>query len=682
MADEQPWWTANLPSGAKPAETPALADAPTDQDWFVANVGSPPGGPAVTPGPASGLPAVGGPSGMTAAAARGATFGLSDVAGAAGAAAGAGLREVEQYLGGRTAPETMGEAYRRSLAQSRGEAQQYAAEHPVLSGIGSVAGALTAAPAEGAAALPTLGRQMLTGAGLGATTGAAGGFAESQQPGGNMIRDPITGAVVGAVAGGTLPVVGQLASRAISPLARAISGTATENQALRTIAQRQASDVAAGGPSLADALAAQPATGRPTTLADVGGANIQGLAGKVARGPGEGTQIATDFLNQRDAGAPGRMLQDVQDLMVPSGLPTGGADNMLAHLEQEQQQNARRLYDVAMTDPATGQARQITDPALMDLVKNSAPIQNAMNSVRNALPAYAGLPDSDMRLLHEAYKTVGNRAAQAVGNPDAYVLNKLQGDFRSALTAANPDYGAAASNFADYSRRMEAIDAGRKVFNQTPDQITQAMGQLSPEEQKMFRLGAADTVAKQVLGTSSGGNEALRIVGNQLRQEQLRPLFETQDQFDKFIQGATTENQLFRTKQAVLGGSQTAGRLAEDTGGVEGAARPLMTGAGLIATGEPVAMALGAGQVGTGISRLARAPEINAPEVNAAIARRLYNPDPAAQQQTLADILALRGPTAPRLAAPIGGLAGQLAGGPGMTSALNWTGSALPFLGR
>jgi hypothetical protein len=76
----------------------------------------------------------------------------------------------------------------------------------------------------------------------------------------------------------------------------------------------------------------------------------------------------------------------------------------------------------------------------------------------------------------------------------------------------------------------------------------------------------------------------------------------------------------------------------------------------------------------------ARPVEINAPAVNATIARRLFASDPAAQQETLARLLGLPGPLAPRLAAPVGGLAGQMVG-PGLTLAVNCA-AGMPFMGR
>jgi hypothetical protein len=77
---------------------------------------------------------------------------------------------------------------------------------------------------------------------------------------------------------------------------------------------------------------------------------------------------------------------------------------------------------------------------------------------------------------------------------------------------------------------------------------------------------------------------------------------------------------------------------------------------------------------------LARPAEINAPAVNAAIARRLFASDPAARQETLARLLALPGPLAPQLAAPVEGLAGQMVR-PGLTSAVN-CGAGMPFMRR
>jgi hypothetical protein len=80
------------------------------------------------------------------------------------------------------------------------------------------------------------------------------------------------------------------------------------------VAKRLTADVKAGGPTATDAIQAltdAQAAGKPMALADVGGPNIRGMAGHVARQPGESKNIATSFLAGRDAEAANRLSQDV-----------------------------------------------------------------------------------------------------------------------------------------------------------------------------------------------------------------------------------------------------------------------------------------------------------------------------------------------------------------------------------
>ena len=47
--------------------------------------------------------------------------------------------------------------------------------------------------------------------------------------------------------------------------------------------------------------------------------------------------------------------------------------------------------------------------------------------------------------------------------------------------------------------------------------------------------------------------------------DQLRPAFKTAEDFNSFVDAVTTESKMFKTRSDVLGGSQTAARMAEDT---------------------------------------------------------------------------------------------------------------------
>jgi hypothetical protein len=68
--------------------------------------------------------------------------------------------------------------------------------------------------------------------------------------------------------------------------------------------------------------------------------------------------------------------------------------------------------------------------------------------------------------------------------------------------------------------------------------------------------------------------------------DQLRPIFRSDADFDAFVTSITRESRMFGTRQKVMGGSQTAERLAEDTSGENAMAGHAMHLAEQTATGR------------------------------------------------------------------------------------------------
>jgi hypothetical protein len=165
------------------------------------------------------------------------------------------------------------------------------------------------------------------------------------------------------------------------------------------------------------------------------------------------------------------------------------------------------------------------------------------------------------------------------------------------------------------------LQQGATVFNKDPDQIASEIAALSPSEQQFYRLGAANALKTQLAKTTSGGDEALKLIGNSYRQEQLRQVFPNAD---KMLEAARNESTMFRTRREVFGGSDTARRLAEDTGGGGGVLRPLAEAATAAITHEPM---LAAKSGFSALQALFKGGRIT-PEVGARIAEYLLSTDP------------------------------------------------------
>src|SRR5580700_3087609 len=351
---------------------------------------------------------------LTNTAARYATFGLSDLAGAAGSAVG-------DVLSG--APGSFGENYNKALARARGEASQFSTEHPYSNALAALAGAGSAgAPgAAPAAAAPTLAGRIGTGMLGGAGAGAASGFANSPT---GSIQDTLIGAGTGALVGAGTPVVGELASIPINAFTRRFLGGA-DSQALDRIAGRVTQDERAGGPGVVGIQTALAgANGKPLSIADVGGENTQALAGNVTRMPGEGREVSTGFLGDRSAGAASRMTSDLD-----TALPAGSAFTTAQDLMQQRATAARPLYDQAYAANAS-----IASPEINAVLDTPAG-KNALAAARVKMlndQSTLGQPipgDLSLRTLDYVKRSLDDQIGGAIhggANDDARILTGLK----------------------------------------------------------------------------------------------------------------------------------------------------------------------------------------------------------------------------------------------------------------
>lgn len=610
--------------------------------------------------------------GMTNAAGEAATFGL------AGPVSAAGRALIQPMLPGGSDGSTFGERYFRNMVQQRGEGDKFSAENPGLSALSTAAGYMTpVAPVLGAAGAiapaiaPTLGRMALGGATTGAGVGAATGLSESPRTDAlGLAKDTGIGAGVGALVGGALPVAASAATPLAQALARQFNPNAVSQQAAQLIGGRISQDMAAGGPDAA-AMALRLHANPNLSLMDVGGENTQALAGRMSRMQGEPRQIVTDFLNQRDAEAGNRLTAAV-DAHIASGGPTFTTGQQL--MQQRAQQTAplwQKFYVAPPLNPdaiAPGGAldNMMTRPAMVKAANNA--LNLAKEEGRNpaslgitfneagdpkfeAVPSWQTL-DYVKRGLDDVLNSHrDSTTGRLVRDESVNAIEKTMQGFRDFMDANNPAYAPARAAWSGPSQSLAAMKMGGGFASMAPDRIAYEISRLDPGDQAFYRLGAANTLKSQIAGKGPGGNEALALMGNKTRQDQLAAIFPDQTSFQQFMdQVARPEGQMFQTRQNVIGGSPTGRRVAEDQGGsfARDIAAPLAVS---IAAGHPTPMLSLLPRIGAFLHG-----ETSNPAVNTAAARMMASSDPATNMATLAQILARRAPLSPAIGAPASAL--------------------------
>lgn len=140
-------------------------------------------------------------------------------------------------------------------------------------------------------------------------------------------------------------------------------------------------------------------------------------------------------------------------------------------------------------------------------------------------------------------------------------LTQLRSSLVSELDRLNPSYAEARLAWSGPSEALSAIEKGKEFARMNPDQIPDIVKKLGSNKD-FFLLGVADRLRHLVAKVQDSGRDPSLPILHARRF--LRPLFDSDKALDDFENAALKENLMRRTRQALAGGSQTAGRISED----------------------------------------------------------------------------------------------------------------------
>ena len=323
--------------------------------------------------------------------------------------------------------------------------------------------------------------------------------------------------------------------------------------------------------------------GDDAVIADVGGGNITSLAEAVTTQPGQGSNQIKEFLRNRMTNQSQKLEQAITDTI--SG-KTGGIADIKA-LETERKKLAAPLYDKAYqtivpyaddlknllnrnvvkkavkaaTDAASDEGDdflnsvvKITDDGNMEFIKN--PTFRTLDYVKRGLDDVIEKETSDFGRV----SAQGRRA-----------LN-VKNDLLSLLDDVSPDYKAARKIYSDSLSNENALLKGRKFLREDYDVLEDYLGGLSASEKDFFKMGVARSLNDTIRNKITTGNQA-QIFNKQSVWDKLRPVFDDEQQLNKFISTIDAEQAKARTFASITGNSKTAERLAAqadlNSGGVD-----------------------------------------------------------------------------------------------------------------
>lgn len=512
-------------------------------------------------------------SGLGREALQGLTLGFGDELLGAGRAAWDTITNGESYS----------DAYKRKIADERLQLERYRRAHPAASIAANVAGGvpLMFVPGLNVARGANLARTLGNAARVGATAGLIAGVGSGED-----VEDRLKRGGIGALAGGTLglavPAVGAGLSRGaqavadlnagnvVGRIAGAMPGVTApgasraEQEVLLRL-QRDGIPIEKAAQMIAD----WKATGKPFTLADIGGMNTQGLADAAMAVPNAARQRVSDQLTERAAEQGERI---ATDLTRGTGVLSDAFDTA-KKIQAERAAQAAPLYAKAYE----AGKNSITDPRIMEILslprfqsilKRAADIAQLEGNPLAVAPDGRIIPN--LHALDVVKRGIDDelftgRATGALGREEQRALDGVRREMLTILDKKFPEYAKARAVYAGHTRALEAQQDGSEFWNSDPREIRDQLAHeyKTPAERDSYLIGAVDQIRTMVKQSPDGADIYKRVFGSPQKRELLRLLFPNQDSYDNFVRAMSVEKAMRRTQDFIRGNSRTVSRAEE-----------------------------------------------------------------------------------------------------------------------
>ena len=288
--------------------------------------------------------------------------------------------------------------------------------------------------------------------------------------------------------------------------------------------------------------------------------------------------LVTQTLDDRAAGQVGRLEEVIQRRFGPADAYTKGKQ-----LAASRARTAAKLYDDAgvnnLVDPPLIKGKVVTT-----LLKEPR-IENALKRAK-MLNKYKGLKPNTAPMLDKVYKTLGDQRTVAIRKGD----NDLANDFlllqKRVKETLGPRYKKALDTYAGDKELERALTDGQKAFkNQTvTEELKDKLQGFTSGEKELFLQGFGNALIDRVLTRAGQGDRTKAIFSNEKQKRLIASVFgdtkNGREKFRKFENMMEREIEMAKTKNVVLGGSQTQPNLANQRNLLGDAAIDMATGTG------------------------------------------------------------------------------------------------------
>ena len=473
----------------------------------------------------------------------------------------------------------------------------------------------------------TLG-QLLRGAAIGTTTGAASSYGFAEKEAGS---EAAVGGIFGGLLGGSVPIIVKGAGTLIKNVLNSAGIGDQEAAASKMLANYLKKDNLS--PTEAQqALDELRRIGVPNpVIADLGKSlNDLAYSAYTVQSAAKGT--TKEFLENRLIDQPNDI---VKGLVEKAGLAKNvNGFEYLEALTANQSRLASQAYPEAYSKAINAVPfrkfidRDVFTKAYGEAVKRADVYGQKLPdlaSIRNAQSVPTDVLHQIKMGLDRIVDAETDNITKKISGYGSDVV-KVKNEFNDLIKSLNPEYKKANAEFADAERIKNAFKMGEDYQKLNPAEAASKIKKLTSDEKEAFRLGVMADVNER-LGNFKGGDFTKQIFKSENQKLLLRNAFPDQASYNEFSQYVKGLNRQAETKQRVLGGSRT-----DENKAVREESSLLGSLAQASATGDLASL------LRSGVSALTSRAKGISSESSEALQKRLFSVDPVEQTAILREL--------------------------------------------
>jgi hypothetical protein len=386
-------------------------------------------------------------------------------------------------------------------------------------------------------------------------------------------------AATGAITGAVTAIGAQGAVSAIPAIAKTTAARFTPSRATDIAYRRIAESFVRDEQNPAILMSRLERRFPEGKVADVGGESTLALLDEMANLPGKTRQAASSAVRNLQASRAGRLTEAGEKALGTEGKRLSGT---LEQLTQEQAANATPLYNqlwrmsVNADDELIG-ILEAAKPA-MATARRTAAYRREPFAIDETLDVGAGnaIPLKQLDQLKRSLYQMEQSAKDSTtgkATDESMAISDLRRSLIAKLDSMTTDqtgqslYQQARSTFAGPAELKDAARLGSQFWSKPARELNDEVSGMTASELQAYRVGAMEQL-RDKFGKMGGQTEVMKLWREPATAEKLRAVFPSDSAFRQFARSMAVENQMKRL-ESVVGGSQTARRLAqaEDTAG-------------------------------------------------------------------------------------------------------------------